>query len=140
MQAAVQQAIFNLINSEWQRLPIDISPFGVWMREYSAIAPDGDSVDFYAFPENVWFLDQAGLRSENVWKWQRLVTVRTHFPETTIKRKRPWEIGETAFAPYRDSDSSYYVEVMWDGLWGRAWRMDISAEGVIQNKKELWRA
>ena len=48
-------------------------------------------------------------------------------------------IGETAFAPYEDSDD-YYVEVLWGGLWGEAWRVGWGSTGQMLIKNGLWRA
>ena len=106
------------------------------MREYAPISADAYDVDFRLVPERVWFFDRSGLREENIWSWMRLVAARTLTPYTFSVPLSP--IGLTAFAPYEGSDD-YYVEVLWGGRWGMAWRVSRGSEGQMLNK-ELWRA
>ncbi len=132
----ITQHVLVKIRDEWRKLPIEDRPWGFWVREYAPISASADSVDFESVPEWVWFSDGPRMRKENVWSWMRFVAAKILAPQRSATRLFP--IGLTAFAPYEDSDD-YYVEVLWGGRWGMAWRVSRGSEGQMLNK-ELWRA
>ena len=121
--------------AEWLTVPAICRPWGFWIREYDPLPVAADDVDQKKVPQRVWFYDNAGLRSENVWKWMRFVAVRTLAPSTQSADNFPF--GMTAFAPYEDSDD-YYLDVLWAGKYGTGWRVTPGREGRIITKKELW--
>ncbi len=125
------------MRDEWRRLPIEDRPWGLWVREYAPVPASADGVDFGSVPERVWFSDRSGMREENVWSWMRLVAAKALGPEKTLSWLFP--IGQTAFAPYDGSDD-YYVEVLWGGRWGMAWRISSGSRGQMLIEQELWRA
>ena len=99
-----------------------------------------------SFPQAAWFLDNDGVREENVWKWQRFVAVQiSHRPPWFSGTEGGWrtsifgrthEIGWAAFAPYRDSDL-YYLETVWGYLhgMGNAITFDDSSKNL---QRQLW--
>jgi len=125
------------IKDQWRMLGEDYRPWGFWVREYTPISANAHDVDFKSVPERVWFCDGSIMREENVWSWMRFVAAKILAPQ----RSATWifPIGQTAFVPYEGSDD-YYVEVLWGGLWGEAWRVSISPEGKLTVKASLWKA
>ena len=125
------------IRSEWRQVPEEYGPWGFWVREYASISADADSVDFEAVPERVWFFDRRGMRQENVWSWMRSVAVGSLAGYTLSVPLSP--IGITALASYEGSDD-YYIEVLWGGRWGEAWRVGWGSTGQMLIKNNLWKA
>jgi hypothetical protein len=127
----------NLISFILADKPVSNTAWGIWVRQYPAIPDKSDAVDFLAFPDKVWFVEGLKVRQENSWKWMRLVAAVRLAPSPC--RDMFFSIGQTAFAPYEGSDD-YYVEVLWGGRWGEAWRVGISPEGKFVVKAGLWKA
>jgi hypothetical protein len=136
-QADNSRRLLARIGAEWQTLSETWRPWGFWVREYSSLPADADDVDLLAVPQRVWFHDQAGFRSENVWKWMRFVAAQTLAP--TIRATDRFPIGLTAFAPYAGSDD-YYLDMLWAGRHGVGWRVALGSDERIIIKQDLWRA
>ncbi len=131
------QKLLARIRDEWRSVPSVMRPWGFWVREYAALLPGADRVDFLAVPERVWFYDGRQYHPENVWKWMRFVSGQTLAPSNPQSDQFP--LGRTAFAPYSDSDD-YYLEVLWDGRYGMGWRVTSPQDRLSIVNKELWRA
>lgn len=139
------QAILNLIIEEWEKLPTRYKPPCVWIRQYPAIPLEVDELnDLTMFARRVWFLDNKGLREENVWKWRRFAVVQTQ-PLWAMGRDKisnpvwghPHEIGVAGFAPYLNSDK-FYVEMSWGNRYGSGWQVTIDENGKAQRERMTW--
>lgn len=145
MAALRERVLLEWIQAEYLSLPEGLKPpDGIWIRRYPPVPPDTQDVnDTTMFPHAVWFVDQHGLRRENVWKWRRLVTVQWEKPwcqrtwaEPNAVFGQRFLIGLAAFAPYVDG-SGFYMETQWAGLFGHGWRVSISDTGVM-SRSGLW--
>lgn len=103
-----------------------------------------DHVDASVLPQRVWFLDKYGLHSRNIWEWQRFYTV--HFEQPWCSKFFSMEpvpvfgagqIGLAAFASFAGADN-YYLEMLWDGKWGKGWEVSPTANSKDLTFRELW--
>ena len=95
----------------------------------------------------VWFLDDEGLRVENVWKWVRFVamqgfvSIRFDAQRPTLQSvgdagRRAFSIGLAAFAFYEDGKGCY-SETQWGPRYGQGLRWTIK-NGSLCERERLW--
>jgi hypothetical protein len=87
-------------------------------------------------PEAVWFLDGAGLRTENVWSWLRYVTVHHLAPYPIGTKRIIPHIGLAGFALYEDGKSCY-SETVWGPTFGRGWHWQLE-DGRLRGRDSIW--
>ena len=146
MREEIKRYLLARIRSEWESLPADSRPWGVWLRHYAPLAADTINLGINTGPPlQAWFLDKVGLSERSVWEFQRFLV--THWVQPWCgriwkERSLPvstgaHEIGLAAFARYEDS-SDVYLDWIWGGLWGRGWRIRLSANGEPVDYEGLW--
>lgn len=135
--APYERQMLTLIESEWYSLGETRRPFGVWIRRYSPRPADAEEFPYDAgVPEAVWFLDSAGLRTENVWSWMRFVTVHHLTPYPMGEKRVIPRLGLAGFALYKGGESCY-SETVWGPTFGRGWRWRLE-EGRLRGRDSVW--
>lgn len=114
---AIQLQLLALVEREWLSLSEAYRPFGVWTRQYAPLPKEADQVDPASLSKSVWFLDEKGLRVENVWKWLSFLTMQD-FVGSRHTGDRTFAIGLAAFALY-ENQRHCCSEMQWGPRWGQ---------------------
>jgi len=133
----IEEYLIRHITGEWHTIRVEDLPWGLWIRRYAALPPDANEVDGWAVPERVWFADEAGLRTESIWKWARFVATRPS-DDSDSGRSR-FNIARAALAPYSDGRHDY-ADTLWGPRHGWGARWEIGADGFPCYEQNLWRA
>ena len=133
----IRSAVIQRLVREWRSVQQADRPWGMWIREYASLPPDAQGLRETAVPLRVWFVDDAGLREESIWKWARFFATRP--VDHSDAGKRLFAIGRVAFARYAEC-GDLYVEAVWGPThgWGSRWSFDEDSERVP--KGSLWRS
>lgn len=145
MDAPAKQFVIRAIVREWTALPDEHRPPAVWVRQYASVeCGDEHAIDIGSIPVAVWLLSAAGLRAQNVWPWQRFVTVQCLQPWCARMYKEPaaisgnsHEVGLAAFAPCSNTPG-VYVEVIWGSTWARGAVLDFDQAGCVVDERTVW--
>jgi len=148
METPWKQQLFQLIKEEWQGLPVEWKPWGVWITLHTPLPAEADGlVQPTCTLCRAWFLEESTSRPQerSIWAFTRFWIM--HF-------ERPWDaagcargdprfsarcypIGMAAFAPYADTPD-IYLQTIWGGLWGFGRRLTATADGRIEPLQGLW--
>lgn len=139
--------VWSLIREEWQALPDEGKPWGVWITLRAPLAADANHPQQEAPLQQAWVLTQDMERPQerSLWAFARFWVM--HF-------ERPWDkagcappdprfaarwypLGLAACAPYADSQDCY-LETIWGGRWGWGRRLRRTPEGSIESVQGLW--
>lgn len=134
---AQEKQLLTVIKLEWRSLSDIYRSFGVWVRRYAAMPSEAEYVDPRSFPEAVWFLDENGLKQENVWKWVRFVTMRDFALSNYDAGRRTFSIGLVALAPYAEEERCY-METIWGNRWGMGSQVRFHSDGRAYRAERLW--
>ncbi len=138
-----QAAILQFIEQCWKTLPLGFAAPLVWVRQYPPVSNEVDMLADDLFPQRTWVLDDKGLREENVWKWERLATVRWRQPycrrmweASSADHSKPPEMAFTSFARYEDTPQ-FYLEMIWGRLFAEGLRVFVQ-DNSVQIERKLW--
>ena len=100
MDARTEHAVLCCIVREWQSLPADSRPWGIWLTAHGPLPEEADTLDREKSPaRRAWFLDGSGLRPRDVWAFRRFWVVHLLQPWC----KRPFGEPDTMFGSHRHS-------------------------------------
>lgn len=148
METSCQQHLLQLIKEEWQGLPAQWRPWGVWITLHASLPAETDHLLHPTRTlQRAWFLEERmnGPQERSIWAFTRFWMM--HF-------ERPWDaagdpsgdprfsarcypLGMAAFAPYADSHD-LYLQTIWGGLWGFGQRLTLKTDGLLEPLKGLW--
>ena len=145
MTSRIQQVLLTEILQQWLSLAERSRPWGMWIRQYPPLQPQDHDIPKDAWPEQVWFVDEHGLRPQSIWAWRRFVAVHSEQPWCTRAWKEPaigvlgnpHRIGLAGFAPYAES-ADLYLETIWGGTFGQGLRVNLAEEGQVRIQSVLW--
>lgn len=137
MLTAPEQTPPARIARDWRRVREGDRPWGVWIRRYPPLATQVDRLDVRRLPEAVWFLDDGGLRLEDIYRWMRFLHLRP--TDDSDAGRRLFAIGRAAFAPYEEEEC-WYVETLWGPRHGTGSRWRPGSAASPEEWEELWRA
>ena len=144
MNIQLQEQFLKFIQQRWTALPPTTRPWGMWVCLYPPLPANTAHIDRAEIPWTVWFLDPSGIRTQSIWSWQRFYTVVYEQPWTSgflplpeAVLGNPHEIGCAAIAAY-ETPTAAYVEIVFGGRFGRAWRMTIDETQTIVEYALVW--
>ncbi len=147
MNSSWIQQLLSLIKEEWQALPEECKPRGVWITLHAPLAPSADHPLQDALIHQAWFLE-GGMSIPQERKAEAFTRFwMTHFV-------RPWDeagyaspdprfsghcysLGLAAFAPYAGS-LDLCLETIWGGRWGWSRRLTFTPDDSIRHVQGLW--
>ncbi|HEX8994524.1 MAG TPA: hypothetical protein VF812_00685 [Ktedonobacterales bacterium] len=141
------QPLWSRIGQEWDAIPEEVKPWGVWITRHAPLAAANIPSLQEAPLLQAWFFE-AGMErphDRSGWAFTRFWVM--HF-------KRPWDVadcaspdprfsarcyplGHATFAPYADSQD-VCLETIWGGRWGMGSRLTLTPEGLIERGQLLW--
>lgn len=148
METPYLPQLLPLIKEEWQKLPSQWRPWGVWITLHMPLSAEAEHPlqPTHAL-RSAWFLEERMNvpQERSIWAFTRFWAM--HF-------ERPWDaagcasadprfsarcypLGMAAFAPYGYTPD-IYLQTLWGGLWGFGRRLTITADGRIEILRGLW--
>ena len=148
METSCQQQLLQLIKEEWEELPAQCRPWGVWITLHTPLPAGADHLlQPMRTLRSAWFLEERMNvpQERSIWAFTRFWMM--HF-------ERPWDaagcasadprfsapcypLGMAAFAPYAASHD-IYLQTIWGGLRGFGRRLMTNADGLIEPLQGLW--
>ena len=128
--------ILAFVRRVWSSLESHERPRAYWLRRYPVLSDGSDSIDIDQPPSGVWYFDGLAYRSKAPIEWTRFWKTQELAPSSKIFGD-PYEIGLGAFAPY-ETNGTYYVETMWAGRRGRAYRLEFGPDSRVSVQVDLW--
>lgn len=146
LSTSIQNKIVKFIIFNWNTLPFNSKPWGIWIRYYLAI-PFNQDCNFYGDPIAVWFIAENGKKEKNIWDWKRFETIhfiqpwcmkifREPYSKTIATTNKIYEIGFAGFAPF-ESQNDFYIEFIWGGLSAFGYRVVVDENDEIK-VETLW--
>ena len=140
------------VQKEWKYLlkAWKSRPWGVWIREYGAVAAGFSGFQFSDVPKTVWFLDEKGFRIKSREEFQRFIIVQTglYWNELAFNsiENKIWaaeggifhEIGQASFAKIKQTGNNYYFDYIWGGRFARGRQVDLSRGFERAVWRDIW--